>query len=137
MGTKTDPGPFDCYAAARPDEPLFVLLARDATAAALVNLWAAMKRNEALSTPGLYQERHLAGKIGEADRTANSMVEWRLRNDLLDDVDGIRALAEGLAMLADQCGAIVEIAQQSLRPLAMGNTVHAVKVYPRHAQRRG
>jgi hypothetical protein len=29
MGTKSNPGPFDCYAKAEPDEPMFVLLARD------------------------------------------------------------------------------------------------------------
>lgn len=29
MGTKNNPGAFDCYANAEPDEPMFVLLARD------------------------------------------------------------------------------------------------------------
>lgn len=29
MGTKNNPGKFDCYDAALPDEPMFVLLARD------------------------------------------------------------------------------------------------------------
>lgn len=40
MGTKTNPGRFDCYAKARPDEPLFVLLGRDPLAAELVDAWA-------------------------------------------------------------------------------------------------
>jgi hypothetical protein len=40
MGTKQNPGPFDCYAAAAPDEPMFVLLARDPLAPALVREWA-------------------------------------------------------------------------------------------------
>ena len=44
MGTKNDPGRFDCYATADPDEPMFVLLARDKHAPMLVELWAAVRR---------------------------------------------------------------------------------------------
>ena len=40
MGTKENPGQFDCYANALPDEPMFVLLARDPDFARLVNEWA-------------------------------------------------------------------------------------------------
>lgn len=40
MGTKNNPGQFDCYEAADPDEPMFVLLARDPDAADLVRQWA-------------------------------------------------------------------------------------------------
>ena len=29
MGTKNNPGKFDCYEHAKPDEPMFVLLGRD------------------------------------------------------------------------------------------------------------
>jgi hypothetical protein len=43
MGTKADPGACDCYAKAEPDEPLFVLLARDKHAPALVWLWAVLR----------------------------------------------------------------------------------------------
>lgn len=39
MGTKNNPGKFDCYAAALPDEPLFVLLARDPQFYELVCKW--------------------------------------------------------------------------------------------------
>ena len=38
MGTKNNPGVFDCYANAEPDEPMFVLLGRDKDAATLVRL---------------------------------------------------------------------------------------------------
>lgn len=41
MGTKNNPGKFDCYANAAPDEPMFILLARDANAPRLVRMWAA------------------------------------------------------------------------------------------------
>lgn len=40
MATKNNPGPFDCYANAGPDEPMFILLGRDALAPSLVRLWA-------------------------------------------------------------------------------------------------
>ena len=40
MGTKLIPGEFDCYAAALPNEPIFVLLGRDPDFARLVLSWA-------------------------------------------------------------------------------------------------
>jgi hypothetical protein len=40
MGTKENPGKFDCYAKALPDEPVFVLLGRDPDFCRLVNEWA-------------------------------------------------------------------------------------------------
>jgi hypothetical protein len=40
MGTKNNPGKFDCYANAKPDEPMFILLGRDKNAPSLVDLWA-------------------------------------------------------------------------------------------------
>ena len=43
MGTKNNPGDFDCYANAEPDEPMFILLGRDPIAPALVERWAAAR----------------------------------------------------------------------------------------------
>lgn len=43
MGTKNNPGDYDCYETAEPDEPMFVLLARDSLAPALVEMWAAVR----------------------------------------------------------------------------------------------
>lgn len=43
MATKNNPGVYDCYANAEPDEPLFVLLGRDKHASILVRLWAEMR----------------------------------------------------------------------------------------------
>lgn len=40
MGTKNNPGAYDCYANAEPDEAMFVLLGRDKHAGLLVTLWA-------------------------------------------------------------------------------------------------
>lgn len=41
MGTKNNPGSYDCYANAEPDEPMFILLGRDPHGAAAVRKWAA------------------------------------------------------------------------------------------------
>lgn len=46
MATKLNPGEFDCYAAAEPDEPLFVLLGRDRHAPILVWIWAKLREAE-------------------------------------------------------------------------------------------
>lgn len=43
MGTKNNPGKFDCYAAAEPDEPMFILLGRDKHAPTLVWLWSVLR----------------------------------------------------------------------------------------------
>lgn len=43
MGTKNNPGAFDCFANAEPDEPMFVLLGRDPVAGLIVELWAHLR----------------------------------------------------------------------------------------------
>lgn len=63
MATKNNPGRFDCYANATPDEPMFILLGRDRHAPALVRLWAS--RREA--------EGEDAGKVAEARACAEAM----------------------------------------------------------------
>lgn len=46
MGTKNNPGKFDCYANADPDEPMFVLLGRDRLAAHLVSIWSKIRMGD-------------------------------------------------------------------------------------------
>lgn len=99
MGTKNNPGSFDCYKAAEPDEPMFVLLARDRSAACLVNLWATMRRIEGTAPD----------KVDEAARCADSMVDWLLARPDLKRPQGIATLARGLTVLAEQCGATIDI----------------------------
>jgi hypothetical protein len=67
MCTKCNPGSYDCYAKAEPDEPLFVLLARDPLAPVLVRAWADMK-----DLSGEYSYRLL-----EARSVATKMEQWR------------------------------------------------------------
>jgi hypothetical protein len=40
VGTKNNPGRFDCYKNAEPDEPIFILLGRDPHAHVAVRKWA-------------------------------------------------------------------------------------------------
>lgn len=65
MGTKLNPGKFDCYASAGPDEPMFVLLGRDQHAPSLVRLWAIMRAKDG-------EEE---AKVQEALACANAMDE--------------------------------------------------------------
>lgn len=67
MGTKNDPGAFDCYAAADPDEPMFILLGRDRHAAMLVRLWAMLRALDGEQTK----------KTDEALQCAKAMNDWR------------------------------------------------------------
>jgi hypothetical protein len=44
MGSKQNPGAFDCYSRAEPDEPMFVLLGRDPSASLMIEIWTALRR---------------------------------------------------------------------------------------------
>lgn len=68
MGTKTNPGEFDCHAKADPDEPLFTLIGRDPTASLLVGLWVLTQQQ--LGKP------HNDPKLDEARKCAAQMTEW-------------------------------------------------------------
>ncbi len=67
MATKNNPGEYDCYANAEPDEPMFILLARDKHAPTLIWLWAAMR-----AIDGESQE-----KITEAHQCIAAMLDWQ------------------------------------------------------------
>lgn len=69
MGTKNNPGAYDCYANADPDEPMFILLGRDPFAANLVEEWARRRETERGPSP----------KLDEARACANAMRNWRAR----------------------------------------------------------
>lgn len=74
MGTKNEPSEFDCYANAEPDEPLFVFLARDASAPTLVRQWAQLRRLAVFD--GRAPETDIA-QAQEAYACADAMEAWR------------------------------------------------------------
>lgn len=72
MGTKNNPGSFDCYAAALPDEPLFHLLGRDPAFPATVRFWMGER-----ARLGKNVESDDLGKLGEAGQVADKAQAWR------------------------------------------------------------
>lgn len=74
MGTKNNPGQFDCYANAEPDEPMFVLLGRDPCAPTAVRDWA--DHRELLIDRGQKPESDRA-MVKEARECAAAMDAWR------------------------------------------------------------
>jgi hypothetical protein len=71
MGTKNNPGAFDCYANAHPDEPMFVLLGRDKRAPTVVWLWATLRELDGED----------AAKVAEARQCVTSMMRWAQDHD--------------------------------------------------------
>lgn len=78
MGSKSDPGKFDCYANALPDEPMFVLLARDPLAPSLIEDWAADRMRAVMMKMRPLKDLEM---VDEAQRCAKSMRDWRKTND--------------------------------------------------------
>jgi hypothetical protein len=78
MGSKEKPGTYDCYANALPDEPMFILLARDPFAPFLIEDWAT--RRETSINQGMRPESDRPMVI-EARQCAKNMREWRKEND--------------------------------------------------------
>ena len=76
MGTKNNPGRFDCYANAEPDEEMFILLARDWDAPALVEAWA-NRREQAIE----YGKKPISDceMVAEARECAAKMREYRAK----------------------------------------------------------
>lgn len=61
MGTKNNPGKFDCFVKAEDDEPIFTLRGKDPLAGATVRHWVALRRQAALE------------KLGEAERIEEAL----------------------------------------------------------------
>ena len=81
MATKNDPGEFDCYGAAEPDEPLFILRANDPLAPGIVRQWAnryhEQRRVERRILGAASQDTaKVRRKIEEAQRCARTMTAW-------------------------------------------------------------
>lgn len=70
MATKNNPGKFDCYANADPDEPMFVLLARDKHAVALIWLWCTLRE----------LDNEDPTKVADARACADEMVAWAVEH---------------------------------------------------------
>ena len=78
MGTKNNPGQFDCYENALPDEPMFILLGRDPFAPDLIEEWAVRRMRDI--TLGVRPLSDLP-MVDEAQKCAAHMRAWRQAND--------------------------------------------------------
>lgn len=78
MGTKNNPGKFDCYENALSDEPMFILLARDPNAPRLVERWAALREDSINHGTRPESDRAM---VEEARNCALNMRTWRETND--------------------------------------------------------
>lgn len=63
--TKNNPGPFNCYERAEPDEPMFVLLGRDPCASFVVEFWAMLRTLS--EENGLVERRRVSRVAGSWD----------------------------------------------------------------------
>ncbi len=87
MGTKNNPGAFDCFANAEPDEPMFILLGRDPVAGLVVELWAWLRVE-------MGKENDDDPMILEAKACAKALREWAVVNRSKGDQE--RAAFEAL-----------------------------------------
>lgn len=80
--TKAEPGPFDGLERAKPDEPVFPLVAHDVLAAPLVQLWVDRRRaaiNAQFAASEITEEKRQLEleQCREAEEIAWAMVTWR------------------------------------------------------------
>lgn len=87
MATKNNPGKFDCYENAEPDEPMFVLLGRDPTAWLVVSWWVKIRRELGKTDPA---------KLAEAEACVAAMSRWALAKGKSDEIDAARNAASDL-----------------------------------------
>ncbi len=76
METKLNPNPNGCLAKALPDEPFFVLLARDPCAPAAICHWAELRAKASVED----DRPQDAEQLSEAFETAEKMAGWRNGN---------------------------------------------------------
>lgn len=77
MGTKLKPGRYDCYENALPDEPMFVLLARDPDFSRLVESWVKQREYAVMCGERPESDKYL---LIEAQTCANNGAKWRREN---------------------------------------------------------
>jgi hypothetical protein len=93
MATKNNPGDYDCYANAEPDEPMFVLLGRDPCSYFLVRMWIHMRHRLAASDEA---------QLREAGSCARSMRDWAMK------LGKHSFLAEALSAFEDACAKVAD-----------------------------
>lgn len=86
MATKNNPGEWDCYANADPDEPMFILLGRDPDAPTLVERWAMVRQRNGEDLEKVQDARACADHMR---RWLESLGKRERRPREIDVMDGI------------------------------------------------
>jgi hypothetical protein len=121
MGTKLNPGQYDCHAKAEPDEPIFTLRAKDPSAACLVWLWATMAE---------IQDGQEPGKVREARQLMADMIEWSHAKGIKSNGLGIAALSAVVEMIRAANAAVKKLlADASVEGLVQDTTVEMFRLY--------
>lgn len=98
IGTKTNPGSYDCYGQADLDEPMFVLLGRDPDAPDLVRRWASARESRGEAPAKVASARAIAAAMDTYQGVENSI--QRLRSG--DLVTFIASWVAGGAVSAEE-----------------------------------
>ena len=80
MGTKNNPGKYDCYDNMDPDEPHFVLRAKDPLAPTLVRMWLTLRKQLNPAEPGTAEYE----KQEEALTCAVNMENWAKHKEIFE-----------------------------------------------------
>ena len=92
MSTKNNPGDYDCYAKLDPDEPYFVLRAKDPSAPYLIRIWEKLRRGDwigamyslvtAMNDKFIRERVSIEGydKLTEATKVSHRMKDWWYQN---------------------------------------------------------
>lgn len=80
MGTKNNPGHYDCYAKLAEDEPYFVLRGKDPFGWLLVNLWCSIRTMMMRANASPKEKENYQTKLREAKACAASMKSFAERH---------------------------------------------------------
>ena len=102
MSTRNNPGPFNCYAAALPDEPVFTVLARDPAFPATLAFWKEQRVSlgkdqsdddiqRLLAIPNEIA-KGVAWRAKNLDPVGDGIPSWRLPRGAVDDEPPVRMI---------------------------------------------
>jgi hypothetical protein len=107
MGTKNNPGKYDCYAKADPDEEIFTLRAKDRHAPTLVWLWSALRELDGEDAECVAEARASVVKMlqwqADHERKAVGLGQATLAGvlELIRAVNGLMKLEDSLTQATD------------------------------------
>ena len=110
MGTKNNPGEYDCYAKLADDEPYFLLRAKDIAAHETVRKWVEMRRQfRMFQSPFGVPTPKQEAKLQEAMKVAEAMNQW-FHENLNNNADAVSPMY--------QCAGGEDCHQGDMEPIA-------------------